>query len=383
MGEPSPAEPPDWRAGRDDDSAPVISAPVIDEPDRRAEPSWAAVLATTLRLWLERRGLRRPASSARGTGPRWRRFALAGLVLMIFAAGALTVALAGNTTAIAPAGATIPAPGLRAAAAVRGAAATWIARQVSRGAIVACDPVMCSALQARGFPAGSLLILGSSAADPLGSAVVVATAAVRSQLGSRLTSEYAPVVLASFGSGAARVEVMVTAADGAAAYRRGLQADLQARRVAGRQLLHNTHIGAAGPARAELAAGRVDARLLITLAVLAAQDRVRILAFGGGGPGAGPGVPLRTAELASPAGLSAGRYLQSVLAFLGAQRAPYLAASMAIASLASGRKVLHVGFAAPSPLGLLGARPPAVRRRPGQSGHRARPGREKHPGHGK
>jgi hypothetical protein len=350
MGEPSRARPPEWWAASDDDLEPVS-----DDPGRPAEPSWAAVLATTLRLWLERRGLRRPGSADPGTGPRWRRYGLAGLALMVFAAGALTVALIGRTTVVTPSGAVGPGPGLGGAAAIRGDAAAWTVRQVSRGAIVACDPVMCSALQARGFPSGSLLILGSSAADPLGSAVVVATAAVRSQLGSRLTSEYAPVVLASFGSGTARVEVMVTAADGAAAYQLALRADLQARWATGRQLLQNAHIHSSAPARAELAAGRVDARLLITLAALAAQVQVRVLAFGGSGPGAGPGVPLRTADLASPAGPNADAYLQSALAFLRAQRAPYLASSMTITRLATGRKVLHVGFAAPSPLGLLGA----------------------------
>src|SRR5712692_5841423 len=359
MGEPSRARPPEWWAGSDDDLEPAS-----DDPGRPAEPSWAAVLATTLRLWLERRGLRRPDSADPEPGPRWRRYGLAGLVLMVFAAGALTVALIGRTTAVTPSGAVSPGLGLRGAAAVRGEAAAWIVRQVSRGAIVACDPVMGSALQSRGFPAGSLLILGSSAADPLGSAVVVATAAVRSQLGSRLTSEYAPVVLASFGSGTARVEVMVTAADGAAAYRLALRADLQARRATGRQLLQNAHIDPSAPARADLAAGRVDARLLITLAALAAQDQVRVLAFGGNGPGAGSGVPLRTADLASPAGANTGAYLRSALAFLRAQRAPYLASSMTIARLATGRNVLHVGFAAPSPLGLLGTSgPPAAGRK--------------------
>jgi hypothetical protein len=325
------------------------------------------VVATTLRLWLERHGLRRPAGAAAGSRPRWRRLALLGLGLVVFAAGALTVALirhASRAASSSPSAAAVGGGSLRAAAAVRRDTAAWVAAHVSRGAIVACDPVMCAALQAHGFPAGSLLILGSSAADPLGSAVVVATAAVRSQLGSRLTSEYAPDALASFGSGTARVEVMVTAADGAAAYRRELTADLQARRATGRQLLGNAHIiASAAPARSELSAGRVDARLLITLAALAAQDQVRILAFPGSGPGASPGVPLRTAELTSPSGADGSAYLQSVRAFLRAQRAPYLASSISIVRLASGRSVLRVGFAAPSPLGLLGARAPAVQQK--------------------
>lgn len=368
MGEPSPAQPPDWWAGSDDDSEPAR-----DEPDRPAEPSWAAVLVTTIRLWLERHGLRSPAGAP---WPRWRRLGMLGLVLVVFAAGALTVALIRNASSGSPSGgATGPGnTGLRAAAAVRTATAGWIAQQVSRGAIVACDPVMCAALQAHGFPAGSLLILGSSAADPLGSAIVVATAAVRSQLGSRLTSEYAPDTLASFGSGPARVEVMVTAADGAAAYQRALAADVRARQVTGRQLLHNSHIEAAATARSELADGRVDARLLITLAALAHGDQVRIVAFGGGNPGASPGIPLRTVDLVSPAGTDATAYLDRVRQFLIAQRAPYLASNIAMVRLADGRNVLHVGYAAPSPLGLLGAPAPEVHRtvHSTQSPHRSK-----------
>jgi hypothetical protein len=351
MGEPSPAQPPDWWADDDDDSEPAGG-----KPSTPAEPSWATVLATTLRLWLERHGLRRPASPP---WPRWRKLGVLGLVLVVFAAGALTVALVRHASGHGAPGQ--GSRGLRAAAETRARAAGWILRDVSRSAIVACDPVMCAALQQRGFPAGSLLILGSSFADPLGSAVVVATAAVRSQLGQRLTSEYAPDMLASFGSGSARIDVLVTAADGAAAYNRAAAADLQARGETGRQLLGNAHIiGATRPARSELAHGRVDSRLLITLAAMAAQDRVRIMAFTGGSPGASRGIPLRTAELASPPGTDATAYLQAALSFLRAQRAPYLASVITTTRLASGRTVLIVGFSAPSPLGLLGARAPTV-----------------------
>ena len=45
-------------------------------------------------------------------------------------------------------------------------------------------------------------------------------------------------------------------------------------------------------------------------------------------------------------------YLQSVLAFLRAQRLPVLAARTRLAR-AAGTAVLQIGFAAPAPLGLL------------------------------
>jgi hypothetical protein len=155
---------------------------------------------------------------------------------------------------------------------------------------------------------------------------------------------------------------MVTAADGAAAYQRALAADVRARQVTGRQLLHNSHIEAAAPARAELAGGRVDARLLITLAALAHDAQVHIVAFGGGNPAASPGIPLRTVDLTSPAGTDAAAFLDRARQFLIAQRPPYLASSITMARLADGRNVLHVGYAAPSPLGLLGAPAPEVHR---------------------
>lgn len=49
---------------------------------------------------------------------------------------------------------------------------------------------------------------------------------VRSEFGPRLASVYAPIVLASFGSGPNMVAVLATAPDGAAAYRSAAGGDL-------------------------------------------------------------------------------------------------------------------------------------------------------------
>lgn len=243
-----------------------------------------------------------------------------------------------------------PAP-LTQAGAVRDQAAAWVASQVSTGAIVSCDPVMCSALVRSGFPAANLLVLGPDAGDPLGSGVVVATAAVRSVLGDRLATVYAPQTLASFGTGPTRIDVRAVAPDGAAAYRTALAADLRARRVAGLQLLDDSRVTASAAVRADLAAGLVDARLLITLAAMAANEPVHILAFGGLAPGASSGTPLRTAELAAPPATA-----QAMLAFVRAQRPPYLAAGSGLSG-GPGEQVLTIEFAAPSPLGLLQTQP--------------------------
>ena len=77
-----------------------------------------------------------------------------------------------------------------------------------------------------------------------------------------------------------------------------------------------------------------------------------VVAFGDSGPGASPGVPLRAVELASPPGAKSG-YLPSVIALLRAQQAPYLPNSATLARLAGGQEIARIGFAAPSPLGLL------------------------------
>jgi hypothetical protein len=123
-------------------------------------------------------------------------------------------------------------PSVTAASATRDEAAAWLAGQVSGGAVVACDPAMCAALAQRGIPAGNLLVLGPGSGDPLGSAVVVETAAVRTIFCGRLASVYAPAVLARFGTGAARIEVRIVALDGTASYRRALATDIRARQSA-------------------------------------------------------------------------------------------------------------------------------------------------------
>jgi hypothetical protein len=319
---------------------------VAFRPATEVTPSWPRVLGTTVGLWAVRRRT------------WWRVIGAIVVVLVVFAAGGLTVALLRNNgSGTAARGGSAPSgtPGLaqvQAAEAARQQAAAWVTAQVSHSAVVSCDPAMCAALQARGFPAGDLMALGSAATDPLGSAVIVATTAVRSEFGSRLTSVYAPTVMASFGSGSARIDVRVYAAGGAAAYLAALRADQAVRQRLGSVLLRNSRVSETPAARAQLAAGQVDTRLLAIIATLSAGGPVSIAAFGDAGPGASAGVPLRAVELASPPGAKDG-YLRSVLALLDAQQAPYLPNSATIARLADGRQVVLIEFAAPSPLGLL------------------------------
>jgi hypothetical protein len=332
------------------------------------------VLWTTLRLWLVRHlfretGLARPAGRLR--------LRLGGTVILaviVFAGGAATVLLsrspgrapghrgAAVSSAVSP-GAVSPGAvspgGVGPAAVARAAAARWVEQQVSRAAIVGCDPAMCAALQAGGFPSADLLPLTPAAASPLGSTVIVATSALRSLFGPRLAGVYAPVVLASFGSGAALVDVRAYAAGSVPGYRAALAADLAARRTAGRQLLANSRIAATAAVRRDLADGRVDSRLLITFSALAAAHYLRIVAVAGPAPGANAEMPLRAAELAIPRGAPhPGAYLDSVLAFLRAQRTPFLASGLHVTGAGAGA-ILRIEFSAPTPLGLLGQRAPS------------------------
>jgi hypothetical protein len=319
-------------------------------------PSWPKVIATTLRLSVRRRVLRVPDGPGARRSAR-RRALVAGLSVLALASAATagtTLAVRELAAATRPAATTqLSGAALAAAAENRDLAAGWIVAQVSRGVIVACDPLMCSVLERHGFPAADLEPLGPGSGDPLGSAVVVSTDALRSELGPRLATVYAPVVLASFGRGPSAVAVRVTAPDGAAAYLSAARSDLLARERDGQQLLHNANVHVSAAGQTELAAGKVDSRILVTLAALAHSVPVYIRQFGDAGPDATAGTPLRSMTISAvPLRRDAG-YLADVMAFLRAQRAPFLA-TVTVAGTGAAT-VLQIVFAAPCPLGLLSA----------------------------
>ena len=303
-----------------------------------------------------------PAQQRRGrprlAGRRPRVAVLVIAALVVIAAGSLGIALSRHEQAATARG-SAGGGALGSAATARSRAASWVAAQVSRSADVSCDPVMCLALEAHGIPAGDLDELRPGSADPLGSDVIVATSAVRGEFGARLSSVYAPAVIASFGSGNARIDIRAIAPGGARAYATALSADLADRRADGAQLLHNSRIAVSAAASAQLAAGVVDSRLLIIIATLSSLHPVSVVGFGDSGPGASAGMPARSADLAeanSAAAIGAASYVRSIVAFLRAQSPPYLAAQIEPLQLPGGQPVLRVEFAAPSPLGLLASR---------------------------
>jgi hypothetical protein len=107
---------------------------------------------------------------------------------------------------------------------------------------------------------------------------------------------------------------------------------------------------ASAAARRVLAAGDVDSRLLTVLAFLASQRPIDIVSFGGAAPGASPGVPLRSADLAAADPAAD----QSLVTLLHSQIPLYAPMSVADVSLRSGKRAVQITYAAPSPLGLLG-----------------------------
>ena len=315
-------------------------------PARQADPSWPTVVGNTMRLWVDRH-------HRHHAGRRRLVLVLSGLVAMALGAG-ITLAFTQSDQARTTARLSGSAPSsnaLQAAAADRHQAAAWITAQVAPSVVVACDPEMCGELTKSGFPAGQLMELQPSAPDPLGSLLVVATPVIRSQFGTRLASVYAPLVIASFGTGAERVDVRYVAPDGTAAFESQLATDRKERISAGEQLLTNQRVQASASARQALLAGQVDPRLLVTLSALAHQQPLRLITFVDPSPGVSSDVPLRGAELgaAAPAGLSA------MVAFLSAQQSPYAPAVAHITQSANGQSVVTVRYDAPGPMGLGGS----------------------------
>ena len=314
---------------------------------RQGEPSWPAVAGNTVRLWLARH---------RGRRAGRQRLVLVVSALLAMALGAgVTLALTrpGPEPAASPPINPARSPNaLQAAADARQQAAQWIARQVSSDIVVSCDPEMCGELQKSGFPVGQLMELQPSAPDPLGSQLVVATPVIRSQFGTRLATVYAPLVIASFGSGPDRVDVRYNTPDGsAAAFEAQLVADRKSRITAGEQLLTNKRVQASAAARRALLAGQVDPRLLVTLSALAHLMPLHLVKFDDPSPGVNSDVPLRGAELGAAA--SAG--LPEMVAFLSAQQDEYAPAVARITRIANGQSVVTVRYDAPGPMGLGGS----------------------------
>jgi len=328
-------------------AAKAPAQPVRTPPERSARPA---------------RGKAAPAVEVRQpqVGRRYRLVGAVAAVAAVAAAG--VVALVISRPSPPESSAISRTEVLQRAAGTRDLTAAWIVSQISRATIVSCDAVMCSTLQSHGFPAAKLLTL-KPGVSPLHSVLVVATAAIRKQLGSQLSATYAPSVIARFGSGDEQIDIRAVAPHGVAAYQSALSSDLQLRKLSGAQLLSSSRIGV-GPALAgtQLAEGKVDSRVLFTLTNLAFTRPIEIVAFGDGGPGANPSVsPLRSVEVRqvpnSPH-LSNALFMTEMLARLRTQPSLWVATSAQQVHVAGQGTVLRIEFSAPSTLGLLNSSSP-------------------------
>ncbi len=277
------------------------------------------------------------------------------VALVVLAAACLGVGVARYLATPAVHVETVSPAVARAEAASRRQAAAWVTQEVSQAKVVACDAQMCAALRADGFPPRNLLVLGQASTYPLTSAVVVVTQAIRELFGSSFTSNYAPVVLAGFGSADASITVRVIAPGGATAYRAQLGKAQAARKSVGSGLVQTPGITASAEAKKQLEAGQPDARLLLAIASLASSEPVDILDFGNIGPGGDPALPLRFADLAErdPAAGKAGpAYVRALRAAIGAVPAQYRP-TIATVHPRGGQPVLRIEFTAPTLLTLF------------------------------
>jgi serine/threonine protein kinase len=313
-----------------------------------------------------------PGSKPRPTRPGsvrpwWRRPATAVLaaILLIAGAGALApmLLLRGASPQRSADSHARTGQGLGAEGAARTQAVTWILHQVSKAAGVSCDSQVCTDLANRHFPSANLTTLGLQSPDPLVSDLVVATADIRAQYGARLASVYAPVVIASFGSGNARIDIRWVFPGGTKKYRRVQGAALRTRKATDAKLLANSHVTPSAAAREQLHSGEIDPRLPLLIATMAHDHPLRIVDFVDQSPGGGPASLRRSVDLATTDGaahLTHKAYLRWMRAFIDAQRAPYSPAWSQQVTLPTGQAVLRIGYGAPSPLLVAGPRGPGT-----------------------
>ena len=340
---------------------PMASAVATDEETSSSERASAAPPARPHGMGddlIDARPGSRPRPARHGSGrPWWRRRSAAVLaaILLVAAAGGLAFTfLSRGAPSERPTGTHAgTGPGHPTEAEVRTQAETWVLQQVSRAAVVSCDSQVCADLQRNGLPPGNVWMLGPDSADPLNSDLVVATADIRAQFGPRLASVYAPVVIASFGSGSARIDIRWVYPGGTAKYHRVQRAALRARKTTDARLLANGRLTFSAAARVQLRSGDVDPRLPFLLAAMAHYHPVHIVDFVDQSPGAGPGSLLRSVDLAAADGaahLTHAAYLGWMRAFIDIQRAPYHPAWSRQVAPRTGQAMLRIGFGAPSPL---------------------------------
>ena len=150
-----------------------------------------------------------------------------------------------------------------------GAAAGFVAQQVVASAVVACDASTCSALASSGF-GGHRVHIGKSSTSLSNASLVIVTPEFLKLAASNsgLRADVAPVDLASWGSGSARVTVQVVDPSGGGAYMTAFNQARTKRTNVGGQLVNS---GKVSGDTSELAAGAADPRLMLIIKALAGK----------------------------------------------------------------------------------------------------------------
>lgn len=312
-------------------------------------PPWSKVWLTTIRVMTR----------------RWRfrvvLIAFVGLVIAALLLGYRALFPAADSPAAERPAANSLAPGAAAdpvvaAEQARTAAVSWVAINLSRTSVLACDRATCAELEAHGYPATALVPLTADAGEIRRADLAVVTAAVQTVLGRNLPELTASQPLAVFGAGEAAIELRVVTPDGPDGYEQRAAIDRRQRAGAGAQLARSSRLELAPEAGEELRAGRVDTRILTVLPALLADHRLAVQQFSVS-PEEPPGSPLRILDVArvddnAVAADDAGT--ESIIRFLNAQWPPFLPSWAEVVDAPAGR-VLRITYPAPSPLGLLGS----------------------------
>jgi serine/threonine protein kinase len=304
----------------------------------------------------------RPHRRRRGksrASPRWRAVAVVTSVLLVAGASGLVLTLSSRRAPVSERGVALEHPTrgptgtspIAAEAKARAQAINWILEQASPAEGVSCDAQVCADLADRDFPISNLQVIGPGSNDPLGYNLVVATDAVRNQFGSRL-DVYAPVLIASFGTGNARIDIRWVYPGGAAAYDSAWPAAQSAREGADAELLTNPQVKLSATAKRALLRGQVDPMLLDLIVTMAHYYPLRVVDFVDQSPGGGSTSLLRWVDLATTvpaAHLTRAIYVDGIRSFINTQRAEYKPDWDQQATV-SGQAVLRIGYGAPSPL---------------------------------
>jgi len=303
---------------------------------------------------------KRPQQSLqqRKTHGRWRYRAtgLGAAAVLVLAGGGLALMLSSHSAAPRQAHHGMTRAERRAQVSLRTIAAGWAEQQLNPGTTIACDPAMCAALNAAGFPESDLHTLSQTSPYPLNSDVVAETAQVRGLFGSSLASNYAPEVIATFGAGAGRIEIRVIAQHGATTYRNAVSQGLASGKLIGFQLLssNSNQFTMSATAKKQLAAGQVDLRLQILILDLASKQPLGIVDFSNDDRGATPGIPLRFVDLAeaapsAAAHMSTAQYVLALRSVLETQTGVFVPLHAGNVRLPGGQDVFRIEFGAPSP----------------------------------